>query len=201
MNKRAFLVSLRYRLTGLPQEEMEERVRFYCEMIEDRMEDGLSEEDAVAAIGSVDEIALQIVADVPFATIAKGTIKPRRRLQAWEIVLLVLGSPVWLSLLIAAVAVAFSLYVSLWSVIVSLWAVFASLVGGAFGGIVGGTVLALRGNYLTGLALIGGGVVCAGLAIFAFCGCKAATVGVVRLTKKAALSVKHRLLKRGEHDA
>lgn len=197
MTKLTFLSSLRDRLYGLPQDEVEERLRFYCEMIEDRIEDGLSEEDAVAAIGLIDEIALQIVADIPLIK----TVKLRRRLSAWEIVLLILGSPVWVSLLIAAVAVAFSLYVSLWAVIVSLWAVFASLVGGAFGGLVGGVVLMLRGNHLTGLALIGASVVCAGLAIFAFYGCKAVSVGIVRLTKKAVLGIKRRLLKGREHDA
>ena len=191
MNKSAFLVSLRDRLAGLPQEEIEERLRFYYEMIEDRIEDGLAEEDAVAAVGSVDEIALQIVADIPLIK----TVKLRRRPNAGEIVLLILGSPVWLPLLIAAAAVVFSLYVSLWSVIISLWAVFASLVGGAFGGIAGGVVLMLSGNHLTGLALIGASVVCAGLAIFAFCGCKAVSVGIVRLTKKAVLGIKRRLLK------
>jgi len=48
-----------------------------------------------------------------------------RTLQC-EIVLLTLGSPIWLSLGIAAVAVILSLYISLWAIIFSLGAVFAS---------------------------------------------------------------------------
>ena len=92
MTKHEFLLSLQNRLSGLPQDDVEERLTFYCEMIEDRMEEGLSEEEAVSAIGSVDEIAAQIVADIPLAKIAKVKIRSKGRLKAWEIVLLVLGS-------------------------------------------------------------------------------------------------------------
>ena len=46
MNKQEFLNQLRSGLNGLPHEEIEERVMFYSEMIDDRVEEGLSEEDA-----------------------------------------------------------------------------------------------------------------------------------------------------------
>lgn len=196
MNKYNFLLSLKNRLSGLPQDDVEERLNFYNEMIEDRMEEGLSEEEAVAAIGSVDEIAAQIAADIPFAKIAKEKIKSQRRLNTWEIVLLVLGSPVWMSLLLGAFVVIFSLYISLWSVIVSLWAVFGSLVVCAFGGITAGVGFALGGNALTGIAVIGAGMISAGLAIFLFCGCRAATKGIVPLTKKIVKWPKNYFIKR-----
>ena len=67
MTKIKFLLSLHDRLSGLPQDEVEERLNFYSEMIEDRMEEGISEEEAVAAIGPIDEIAEQIIADIPLA--------------------------------------------------------------------------------------------------------------------------------------
>ncbi|MBR4295688.1 MAG: DUF1700 domain-containing protein, partial [Clostridia bacterium] len=82
MTKLKFIMSLHDKLSGLPQKEIEERLNFYSEMIEDRMEEGLSEEEAVAAIGSVDEIAEQIVADTPLSKIAKEKIKLTRRLGA-----------------------------------------------------------------------------------------------------------------------
>ena len=70
---------------------------------------------------------------------------PKRRLGVWEIVLLVLGSPIWLSLLIAAFAVILSLYISLWAVIISFWAVFGSFIGCALGSIVSAFVFAVVG--------------------------------------------------------
>ena len=105
MNKQEFLTELREGLSGLPQDDIEERLAFYGEMLDDRIEEGLSEDAAVAEIGDADEIVRQTVADIPFAKLAKERIKPKRRLKAWEIILLALGSPVWLSILIAAAAV------------------------------------------------------------------------------------------------
>lgn len=198
MTKLQFLLSLHDRLSGLPKDDVEERLHFYSEMIEDRMEDGLSEEEAVSAVGSVDEIAAQIVADIPLAKIAKEKIKPKRRLKVWEIVLLALGSPIWLSLLIAAFAVTLSLYASLWSVIISLWAVFGSLIGCAVGTIAAGTVLAFGSNSLAGVAMIGAGSICAGLSVFLFFGCKAATKGILLLTKKIGSRIKRCFLKKEE---
>ncbi len=190
MTKFEFLSALRDRLSGLPQEDVEERLNFYSEMIEDRIEDGLSEKEAVFEVGSVNEIADQIIADIPFVKIAKEKIKPKRRLKVWEIVFLVLGSPIWLSLVIAVFSVILSLYISLWAVIISLWAVFASLVGCAFGGIAGGVVFAFYSNIFTGIAMAGAGIVSAGLSIFMFFGCKAVTKGILLLTKKIVLGVK-----------
>lgn len=196
MRKQDFLSQLRKELTGLPQHDIEECVTFYREMIEDRMEEGLSEEEAVSSVGPVAEIVTQTVADTPLTKIARERISPKRQMKAWEILLLVLGSPIWFSLGIAAVAVVFSLYISMWSVIVSLWAVFGSLAACALSGIAAGILFACHGNTLSGTAIVGMGILCAGLSIIMFCGCNAATKGIVLLTKKSALWTKHRFMKK-----
>ena len=198
MTKIEFLLSLHDRLSGLPQDEVEERLNFYIEMIEDRMEEGLSEEEAVSAVGSVDEIAAQIADDVSHGKVTNENIKSKRRPKTWEIVLLALGSPIWLSLLIVAVAVVISLYVSLWSVIISLWAVFGSFIACAFYGVVSGVGLALSGNDIGGIAMIGAVLFCAGLSIALFFGCEAATKGTLMLTKKIAQWIKNRFTRKDE---
>ena len=195
MNKQEFLNALRDRLAALPC-EVEECIAFYAEMIDDRVEDGLSEEEAVAAIGTATEVAAQILADIPLSRLVKQRIKPQRRLRIWETLLLAIGSPVWASLLIAAFAVVISLYAALWSLVASAWAVFASMVGGALGGLLGGGILAFTASTLAGLSLIGAALVCAGLSIFAFRGCIAATRGSVALTRLILLGVKKCFIRR-----
>lgn len=191
MNKQEFLALLRKGLSGLPQEDIDQRLSFYGEMIEDRKEDGLSEEEAVAAIGTVAEIVDQTVAETPLSKIAKERIRPKRRLSAGEITLLAVGSPLWLSLGIAAFAVLFALYVLLWAVIVALWAVFAAFVGCAVGGAVAGLVLIAGGHGAAGAVVLAAGFVCAGLSVFAFFGCRAATKGTAVLTKKSVIWIKN----------
>ena len=197
MNKQEFLAQLRKGLSGLPQEGIEERLTFYGEMIDDRMEEGLSEE-AVSAIGSIDEIVAQVLADIPLAKIAKDRIKSKRRLKVWEIVLLVLGSPIWLSLGIAAFAVILSLCISLWAVIISLWAVFVSLAACTIGGVLACVIFTVGGNGASGVAMLSAGIVCAGLSIFMFYGCKAVTKGTLMLTKKITVWIKNCFIKKEE---
>ena len=198
MRKDEFLQELRDGLTGLPQNELEKRIAFYAEMIDDRMEDGLSEAQAVEAVGTVSEIIMQVVEEYPHPEQIQLRVHTKRKLSASAILLIVLGAPVWLPLLIAAFAVAVALWAVLWSVILSLWAVFAALVGGAAGGVVGGIFFACTGYAYAGTATIGAGLVCGGVALFALLGCKAATIGAALLTKKAVLGIKRICTRKGE---
>ena len=198
MNKQEFLARLRKGLSGLPQKDIEERLTFYREMMEDRMEEGLSEEEAVSAAGPVETIVAQIVADIPLTKIAREKIRPKRHLKIWEIILLILGSPIWLSLGIAAAAVILALYLSLWAVIVSLWAVFASVAACAVGSVPVCVAFITGNNGASGIAMLAAGLVCAGLSVFLFCGDRAATKGILTLTGKIATGIKNRLIKREE---
>ena len=198
MSKQEFLAELRKGLSGLPHDDIEERLTFYGEMLDDRMEEGLSEEEAVSEIGDVEEIVRQTVADIPLAKIAKERIRPKRHLKVWKIVLWALGSPIWLSLGIAAVAVIFALYVSLWAVIVFLWAVFGALAVCAVGSVPACVIFAARGSGASGLAILSAGIVCAGLSIFLFYGCKATTKGILMLTKKITIWMKNCFIRKEE---
>ena len=196
MNKREFLEELQKRLAGLPQSDIEQTIDFYEEMIEERLEEGKSEEEAIAEIGSIEDIVSQIILDTPLPKLVKERMKPKRALRVWEIVLLALGSPIWISLGIATFAVIFSIYLCLWSVVVSLWSVFGAFVGCSLGAVVAGGVFAYTGNELTGVAMVGAGLVCAGLSIFVFFGCKVATKGILILTKKMAVWIKNCFIKK-----
>lgn len=190
MNKQEFLVKLRKGLHGLPKNDIEERLIFYNEMIDDRMEEGVTEEEAVSGIGTVDEIVSQIVAETSLSKLVKEKVRPKRALRVWEIVFLTLGSPIWLSLLIAVFAVIFAVYVTVWSVIVALWAAELTLAAGAFCGVVSSVILIVQVNLIAGIAMIGAGIACAGLSIFLFFGCKETTKGLLFLTKKMISRIK-----------
>ena len=196
MNKQEFLTRLREGLAGLPREDVEERLAFYEEMIDDRVEEGLSEAAAVAEIGPVETVVRQIVAETPLPRLVKEKMKSNRRLRAWEIVLLVLGSPLWLALLIAAAAVVFAVYVVIWAVVVSLWAVVLALAVSAVGCLAGGVILLCQGDATRGLLAIAAALVLAGLSILGFYGCKALTKGAAWLTKKIALGIKSLFLRK-----
>ena len=190
MRKKDFLNALRRGLAGLPQQDIEERLDFYAEAIDDRIEEGLSEEDAVRDLGTVEDVVAQILSEMPLLRLAKERLRPKRKLRTWEIVLLTATSPIWFSLAVAALSVLISLYAVLWAVVASLWAVFGALCGGAVCGIAGLALGLAHVEPLVGFAMFGAGICCAGLAILTFFGCMEATKGSAVLAKRIILGIK-----------
>ena len=195
MTKTEFLNKLEKRLGAFEKPEIENWLKYYSEIIDDRIEDGQSEEDAVSSLGDIDAIIDEILQQTPITKLAKAKLK-LKTLRDWEIALLIICFPLWLPLLIAAFAVILSVYVSIWSVIISLWAAFASVAACGFSGIVAGIAFILTGSAPSGIALIGAGITLSGLSIFLFFGCRAVTDGIIWLTKKTVLSMKNSFIKK-----
>ena len=200
MNKSDFLTELRKSLNCLPEEDIEKSVDFYAEMIDDKMEEGLTEEEAVEETGGVDEISAQIIAEIPLSRLVKARVKPKRALKAWEIVLIAAGSPIWLSLLVAVAATVISVYASLWAVIVSLYAVVLSFGAGGLAGIVGAAACPFlsNGNAAAAVMSLGAGLVCAGLAVLSYLGCFEITKGMIVLTEKALCALRSAVIGKEE---
>ena len=197
MNKTQFFEELRRRLYGLPEKDIEERLAFYSEMIDDRVEEGLSEEAAVAEIGSVDDVVSQILSDTSLPSLIMERIRPGKGMPVWGTVLVILGFPLWFPLMLAFGAILLSFYIVLWAMVVCLWAVEACFLAGALGGIAGGAFFILRGYVSQGILLISGGLVSAGLAIPMLMACAAATRGVGALTRAIAVGIKSLFLRKG----
>jgi uncharacterized membrane protein len=195
MTKTEFLNILSKRLEVFGEAEKENWLKYYNEIIDDRIEDGQPEEEAVASLGDIDAIINDVLAQTPITKLAKAKLN-RKTMRGWEIALLICGFPLWLPLIAAAFAVALAVYASLWSVIISLWAVFASCVACGISGIAVGIGFIVVSKVPSGVALLGLAFVCAGLSIFLFFGCKAATHGIILLTKKTVLGIKNSFIKR-----
>ena len=128
MTKRQFIGELKAKTKHLTKAERRELIAYYNEMISERLEDGMSEEEAVAALGSIDELLSSYVPQQ-----YKAPERRSRRLRPWHIVLIVLGSPVWFSLLMAFLCLLICYYIVIWSMVVFCYAVFAALAGSAVG--------------------------------------------------------------------
>lgn len=162
MKKEEFLEELADGLRGLPDAEVKKACSFYYEAILDRMEDGMSEEEAVASLGPLWEIIEETKSNTDIPTIITQKIKESREKASnkglW-ILLVVLGSPLWFTLLLAmigillAVTLAFAaLGIAGFAVIFASFAAAVGLVLEIFKSIAtGGFNEAI---FLTGLALM-----------------------------------------------
>ena len=190
MDKKEFLSALEARLAGLPEADRQSSLDFYAEMLDDLMEGGMTEQEAVASLGSVDAIAQEILMDTPLPKLIKAKMKPKRRMRAWEIVLIAVGSPVWFPVLIALFAVALSLYITLWAVVLSLYAADLAFAISAPAGIIAAIALFVSGKPAAALLFLGAGLVLAGLTVLWLLLCNLTAKGVWQLGKLTLRGIK-----------
>ena len=190
MNKAEFLAALRERLSGLPEEDFNRSVDYYTEMIDDRVEDGMSEEEAVACLGSMDEIITQILSEVSLPKLVKEKVKPKRALAVWEIILIIISAPIWFPIVLSVVTTILSAYLSIWMMVLSLYLLDLSI---AISGIVFiGLAIAelFKGAFAVFGALLGFGLVALGVSILLFFAFNLITKGIIYISKKVLLGIK-----------
>lgn len=198
MNKAEFTQQLTNSLAGLSQYDLSRSVDYYTEMIDDRIEDGMTEEEAVAALGSIDEIRSKILEEVPITKIVKEKITPKRSFGAGEIILLVLGSPVWLPLLLAGIIVCLAIYITFWSIIFSLYvADFSVFISGIAGLIV---AIIKPGGPFGAMFYAGCGIALIGVAILLFFGFNQVTKGLLFISKMIILGIKKMFVGGGKNE-
>ncbi|MBQ8509664.1 MAG: DUF1700 domain-containing protein [Clostridia bacterium] len=184
MTRIEFREALSRRLSALSEEERRKSLDYYDEIICDRMEDsstedGLSEAEAVAALGDIDKIAAEILGNTPASD---RTAAKKSRTWLW-ITLAIVGSPIWLSLLLAAAIVAFSLFIVGWSLVVTVGVLLVSLaVVGVVG--IGWGIVSLAATPAYALVVLGIALASLGLAILAVPLTVLCVRGIVWLTKK-----------------
>ncbi len=188
MTKQEFITNLREKLMWLTSEELEKTVNFYSEMIDDRMEEGASEEEAVAALGSMDDITVKIAREVgkeneentgipaPKTVVVKNSSEN----TVLKILIVAVTFPIWFPIIATVLSVGFGLLAGLFGICVGF--------GGA---VIGGLLSSIRffvdGNAAQGAFMLGVFIFSIGVCIFIFFGfiaaCKAAGRGIKKLFK------------------
>ena len=181
MTKSEFIGGLSAAISDLPEVERSKYIEYYAEMIDDAIEDGMSEEEAVASLGSIQETEAQIRSDSEMHdnTVPVQELPPKQKkgLSAAVIIALIVGSPIWLGLLCAILGI----YISIWAVILSLYAADLSLAAAGIASVI--TFPFLVGSNISGAFLnLAAGLFCAGLSIFMFHGIFLLCKGLIKLT-------------------
>lgn len=112
MNKEIFLKELALYLKKMKRVDKDRYITFYDEMISDYIENGISEEDAVIKIGAPKRVAEELLE-------SHGSVKidiPSTGNSTSNIILIILGFPLWGSLLLAGILLLVSIYIFLWCI-------------------------------------------------------------------------------------
>ena len=164
MTKADFLQLLERALAQLPEEERRQNLEYYSELLDDMLEEGMTEAEATAKLGSPGQIAQSILQEMPLSKLVSTRMKPQSGWTPLAIILTVVGSPVWVPLLLAAAAVVLGLFVSIWALGLAAVAVVLGLTVI----VVAAPIVAIRAAVLTlplGLILLGAGLVLLGLCV------------------------------------
>lgn len=180
MTRDEFLGRLGELLACLPAEQVEETKAFYAEAIADRMKDGMSEEEAVAAMGTPGEVAEATLDDLP--AVPRAIARTRQRSTALLWVLTIVGSPVWVPLLAAFAAVVVTVYICIWVLALCVWIVAAALGGVGVVELLFAVSGVTIGHFPYALASAGVGLGLVGVALFVGAGAWAASKQIARLS-------------------
>lgn len=152
MNKKEFLEYLKRKLRSFGEENAADAISYYDEIIDDKIKDGMTEEEAVASIGSLDSVAADTVADMVANKKTRNT-----------------GNAAFVLIGICLTPVLFPLAIALFCVYVTVFAVWISLTAG-FGATAGGLIIGGFAAFAftdVGTALITAGICLVVGAVFA----------------------------------
>ncbi len=173
MTRNEFITSLKARLSGIPENERQKALDWYSELICDRMEE-MPEEDAVSGIGTVDEIADEIISQYRqnTTTVQSGGTEPQAKTSpdkgvntALMIFAVIVLSPIWAPLLVVGLSLALVAVVLVWCAVVTVGAMLVSAAAVGVVGLFYGFWALFVINPAYGLLVLGTALVAAGLTL------------------------------------
>ena len=177
MTKDEYLSELRVGLAAFSKDEVDRAVSFYEEMVDDRVEAGVSEEEAVGSLEPPAEAAARIISEMPAVPRAAARLRSPKTPRSWFVafvVAAVIGSPVWIPLTLGVIIAVIGCFIGLFGLLVAVWAIAASMLLGApigllylVAGVKAGSVAGALMGLGCGVAVTGVGVLGIHLAVVA----------------------------------
>ena len=116
MTKKEYLKELKRNLSALKRSDRNSLIEFYKEMIEDKIENGKTEREAIAELEPADVVAKRTLAEYGI----DEELSKRKKISGTTLALVIIGSPLWIPLAIAALAVVLAVAISILAVIISI---------------------------------------------------------------------------------
>ncbi len=160
MNKVEFLKELAFCLQKMNDSERNKFVIYYDEMISDYVENGVTEEEAVKKIGTPMKIAEELLDDYDSVKLNL----PSTGSRSLNMLLTIIGFPLWGSVLLAVILCIFSIYIIIWCIPFATGAGSAGLFASAIIGIIG-TPFVVTESLSIGIMQLGSGIASIGISI------------------------------------
>ena len=140
----------------------------------------MTEAEAVAAMGTLGEVAKATLDELP--AVPRAIARTKRKSTALLWALAIVGSPVWIPLLLAFVAVAATVYICIWVLALCVWIVAAAFGGAGVVGLLFTVDGIIIGHVPYVLTSMGMGFASIGVALLAGAGAWTASKQIARLS-------------------
>ena len=200
MNKAEFINKLRNELKGYPHDAVEDSIQYYSEMIDDRMEDGMSEEEAVSKIGDPIAIAKQIKYNMPLKNVIKEKVAAKKvenknkDINIGLIIVLILGAPLWIPLAITILSLVGTFFILLWVFDFVMYVLALVSAVSIIAAIIGAGITLFTTGVGTSLVFVGSGIGAVGLTLLLVVGGIAFAKAIVALTASFARGIKRTIV-------
>lgn len=191
MNRDEFLAALRGEIDSLDLHDRNRFLDYYREMIDDCIENGMPEADAVASMGDVRSIAERILSDIepnadaninpnitPDLTPNADSDTDKNKQDPGEentkkssighdlmVALIVMTAVIWIPLIFAAAAVILAVYIVMWSVVLVAYSLSVAFIAATAATIHFAVTSAITGSLGITTISVGGAFICFGLSI------------------------------------
>ncbi len=177
MDKNKFFKELKKELLAINYADSESLIEYYKEIINDLVDSGKCEIDAVAELGSPKEIAQRAMEESGGEQV-KSAVKADKKQKCFYrdengkfktmwLVLIIVGSPLWFSIGCGVLGVGIGVICAIFSLVIALYATVSAC---ALSGIVvfGYGIVGMFENVGFGLMVMGGGLIAFALGIVGF---------------------------------
>lgn len=192
MTRNEFLLRLDACLVSMGDQDRKAMVRFYAEQLDDRIDDGMTEEEAVASLEAPEEIAANLnqLNEEHLAAQAEATpaiIQKVNKTPGWAkallIIALVLTSIIWIPVLAAIIVTLLSIYLLLWAIAATGFIIGLALMLLGVVSVVISVTLVIHGAPFNALAHLGIALIFMSSAIIMGLATYYYSYGIVLLTK------------------
>ncbi len=187
MTKMQFETSLRARLRGIPENEVNRYVEYYMEMINDRIDEGMGEDEAVAAVGHLDDIEARIRSERQQQFVNSAKPEGKKKLSSGAAAAIIIGCILFSPLIIGLLGIAIGLVFGVIGIAIGLFFAAVGIYIGALACVAAGFGIMFisifsfsAGMPANGLFMLGGGFFLTGISILI----------VIALNRLAALIIR-----------
>lgn len=184
MTKQEFLDELKYQLSGLASFDSRHLLKHYEQRIDENIESGMSEEEAVSSLGTVMQVANRAILKCSLKNIKEHRKNHRKHRSVGQWFIFILTSPLWISVQLAIALLVAAVFLLVWLLVAFAFCLTAAMALGSLIGTFISILTFVNASRTVAVGFEGACIIAFGLSVLLFVGSLALAKSAKQLYKK-----------------